>query len=231
MIDYIIVYKSGPSIEDKLQQIKLSHLRPYQLIYTDSDETLKTALKKYPNSLLYFFTEHLDQADRVKLKNISLAIPNMDICLCGAGKYALDAWKLDVFHFLATPITESSMVTGYRKYLNLHNKNKKEELNLKTNDGLVKVPFKSICFIKAAGNYSTIYTAGNKSFVQTKQLQAYEPICEADTSISRVHRSLILNTHRVKKVGDAKLYFYELDKPLQISKALESKIKRLLLGK
>lgn len=186
-----------------------------------------------PKSLLYVIAESFTSLHRIIIRNIQKALPNISICLCGSANYAMDAWKLNVFHFLEIPVVSSDIIFAYQKYIAFHYQggDHPKELRFKLKDGVVTVPYSSICFIKASGNYSTIHTVDDKTYLQTKQLQKYLHLCEENAEFVKVHRSLILNTNRVNKLGNQEISFFQSNYQLPVSKSLETKVKRLILGK
>lgn len=229
-MDTLLFYKNNTDLKPVIEQVKFSYKRPYKTVYAHSPGQLKERLKIHREGLLYFFSDNLDQAERVMVRNIRHARPGMKVCLCSHHSFALDAWNMNVFHFLAQPVKGEGLLRTYRKYLE-ENVSLTATLSLKTNEGLVEIPLNDICYIKAAGNYSFIQSAGDKSYLQTRQLQHYEDLEESDNNIRRVHRSLITNFKKIRKVGNKEILFYQVTKPLKISKALEMKIKKILLGK
>lgn len=229
-MENLIFYKYGKNLKPVVEQVSFSYQRRYQTLFAATPEQLKSILQNQRQGLLFFFSESLSQAERIMIRNIVQSLEKVKLCLCSKPDFALDAWNLNVFHFLAFPVKSDGLLKTYRKYLE-NAFQSDNTLSLNTKEGLVKLDFNSICFVKAAGNYSTIQMADGKSFVQTKQLQHYEFLEEKNIQFMRVHRSLILNLKRIKKVGDKEITFYGLDKSLKTSRALENKVKKILLGK
>ena len=87
-----------------------------------------------------------------------------------------------------------------------------------------------INYLRASGNYTQIFLRGDKSIVETKQLQKYTYFTERDLRMKRLHRSFIFNLGNVKIIGKSFVHFYSTKEPLKLSKALENKIKSTLLA-
>ena len=232
-MDSILIYDHQNSRKEIFESIRFSYDRPFTIEYVASESELKKVMLERPNSLLYIIVEQFSSLHRIIIRNIQKALPKIFICLCGSADYAMDAWKLNVFHFLEIPVVSSDLIFAYQKYIVAHHQvtDKPQEFRFKLKDGIVTIPYSSICFIKASGNYSTIHTVDDKSYLQTKQLQTYLHLCDENSEFTKVHRSLILNTNRVNKLGNQKISFFQSNYELPVSKSLEIKVKRLILGK
>lgn len=228
-MEHVIIYKKGRSLKEKMQDVRFSYQRTYEVSFATETNGLKKLLNEFSESLLFFFSDHLTQEERIIVRNIQNALPKIYICLCSDSRFAMDAWHLEVSHFINMPVTSDAMVKAYRKYIRSEDP-EDHALHLKTKEGLIKVPINDINYIKASGNYSIMHISGDRAFMQTNQLQHYETLNEKNRNLVRVHRSLILNLKRIRKIGANKISFYHSSKDLEISKSLEMKIKKLLLG-
>lgn len=228
-MDTIIIYKENQNLKDSIQQVRLSHSRPYTLHFSDSKLNLQQQLKPNTTALLFYFTNVLNQGDRVFMQNIKSSCPDILICLCADSSFALDAWKLDLFHFEAYPIKAQQLKTGYQKYVR-HVSDIQTQFSIKTAEGTVLIPFKQLLYLYASGNYTNIHLKSNKKYLITKQLNKYIFLTEQDGMIKRLHRSYIFNLKNVKAVKKESVLFYGSDAELNISQALSTKIKKELLG-
>jgi len=228
-MDTIIVYKEKQNLKDSIQKVRLSHTRPYTLHFSDSKLNLQRQLKPDTKALLFYFTKVLNQGDRVFIQTIKNSCPDIRICLCSHASYALDAWKLDLFHFEAYPIKAQQIKTGYQKYVR-HVSDIQTQFSIKTSEGTVLIPFKQLLYLYASGNYTNIHLKSNKKYLITKQLNKYEFIVEQDAMIKRLHRSYIFNLRNIKTLRKKSVLFYGSDEELDISQALSTKIKKELLG-
>ena len=228
-MDTLIFYKEKENLKETIQQIRFSQQRPYTLHFAESKQTLQKQLKPETIALLFYFTNQLNQEDRVLIQNIKNSCPDIRICLCSAPSFALDAWKLDLFHFEAYPIKAQQIKTGYQKYVR-HVSDIQTQFSIKTSEGTVLIPFKQLLYLYASGNYTNIHLKSNKKYLITKQLNKYVYLTEQDGMIQRLHRSYIFNLRNVKAVKKESILFYGYDTELKISQALSTKIKKELLG-
>lgn len=229
-MDHLVFFKENQSFKEIIDQIRLSYTRPYTTYFPVKFEQIAKVLQKSNDLVLFYFAEDLTDMDRIRIKNLSADHPGIKICLLAQEQFALSAWKLQVFHFEEYPVSASKIATAYKKYLQL-NGGEAKELVIKEDGATVKIPFSSINFLMAAGNYTMIHQKNDKTIVQTKQLGTYEYLCEKDMNFNRVHRSLIVNLGNVNSIGNKQVHFYNTTKPLQLSEALEAKLKREILGK
>ena len=229
-MENLIFYKKDTDLRTGVEKHKFSYTRPYTMVFTKSVKSLGQELSKYPKALLFYFCDTLTDEDRIALSNIISRFEDIKVCLCSNAKHALQAWKLKVFDFKEHPIDNQKLQESYRKFLFFEGGDIKA-FKVKTNQGLFTIPFKSVNYLKADGNYTKLGLIKDKSFVETKQLQFYEFCCENDQNMKRVHRSFIMNFRNIKRVTTDQIYFYNSEKSLKISLSLAKKIKRILLSK
>lgn len=229
-MDHLVFFKENHSFKEVMDQIRLSNTRPYTTYFPVKFEQIAKVLQKSNDLVLFYFAEDLTDIDRIRIKNLSADYHGIKICLLAHEQFALSAWKLQVFHFEEYPVSASKISTAYKKYVHL-NGGEAKELVIKEDGSTVKIPFSTINFLMAAGNYTMIHQKNDKIIVQTKQLGTYEYLCEKDMNFNRVHRSLIINFGNVKTIGNKQVQFYNTSKPLSLSEALEAKLKREILGK
>ncbi len=228
-MEEIIIYKEGESLKDKFSSLRFSYQRKYKLYFAQNFNQLGFLLKKGNASLIFYFKEFLEQQDRIRVKNMILNNSKLKICLCSSSEFALDAWKLDVFHFTEYPVISDALISVYKKYV-VANGGSDRELTLKEDGEVIKIPYDYINYLHAAGNYTMINKKRDKSHIQTKQLGTFESLTENDLNFIRVHRSLIINIKNVKSIGNKQVIFYQSEKPLMVSGSLQAKLKKLLLG-
>lgn len=229
-MDHLVFFKENESFKNLIDKIKLSYDRSYTTYHPILYDQISKVLLKSKDILLFYFAENLSEIDRIRLKSLVADLPSIKICLLSDVAHALDAWKLNLFHFEEYPISSSKILNTYRKYV-ISMGGIDKELVLKHDGELVKIPFAHMNYLQAAGNYTMIYQRNDKILVQTKQLGTYEFLCEKDLNFNRVHRSLILNLANVKTIGHREILFYNTNKALGISESLKYKLIREMLGK
>ena len=228
-MDRIHFYKKGGLQKDKLESLKFSYQRDYDVSYSVGESELFEYLSHDANALVYYLVDNLKLADRILLRKIKSSFDSACICLCTHKSYALDAWKMRVFDFHAHPISNQDIYDSYKEYI-LKDKKSSSELVIKSKDGVRKVPLKFINYFKASGNYTQINLSKDKRIFQTKQIHEFEFVTEESSTFKRLHRSYIFNLKNVRSIANQELYFFHTSKPLKLSKALESKIKKELLS-
>ncbi|MBK8602837.1 MAG: hypothetical protein IPN87_07005 [Saprospiraceae bacterium] len=116
--------------------------------------------------MLYCFyaTDELSIEERMHLRLININFKNVHICLISLAKLALEAWKLDLFHFEEVPLKTERLLSVYKKYIYtiapLVN-----ELILKNNEEIIKISYDNITHLVASGNYTMIYKLDGKSII------------------------------------------------------------------
>lgn len=228
-MDQIIIFKEGENLKDKFSNLRLSYQRKYKLVFASRYQHVGHSLSQGEEVLMLYFKEHLDQQDRIRLKNLTLNYPQSRICLCSSADHALDAWKMNVHHFIDYPITSDALIHAYKKYV-AQSSDTDSDLIIKNEGEVVKIPLDKITYLRASGNYTFINQKGDISHIQTKQLGHYVNLTENDLNLVRVHRSLIINLKNIKRIGNKQVVFYQCDKNLDISASLQNKLKRIMLG-
>ena len=229
-MDQLIFYKKSKSLKETIEKIRLSYTRPYTMAFSTDSQILTRHLTRFPKSLLYYFTDILEHQDRVALNQIQAQYPDVKVCLCTHESFALDAWKLHVFHFEAHPITSEQVIDTYKKYI-ASTSTLSNEFVLKTDEGVRRIPYSSVTHLAASGNYTFFHLTGDKSIIQSRQLHTFEYCTETDLQMQRVHRSLIINLRNVQVVRDGSVKFYGCEKELVISQNLTKKLSSMILGR
>jgi len=229
-VDTLIFYKEKENLKETIQQIRFSQQRPYTLHFAESKQTLQNQLKAETTAILFYFSSQLNQQDRIFIQTIHNQCPAVLVCLCSSPTYALDAWKLDVFYFLDFPVTGQKLKFAYQKYIRIIAE-VSDQFSIKTSEGVVKIPFRDLQYLKANGNYTSIYIKKKKPLLITKQLNQFMFLTEQDSKIQRMHRSFIFNLRNIKTVGKKEIIFYGSVESLAISQSLAIKLKQELLGK
>lgn len=226
-MDHIVFFNINIENSSKFKEIRFSYQRAHNVSFVSSFHQLNTLSLK-GGFLLFYFTKSVDEIHRIELINIQKTFQKCHICLCAKSDFALIAWKIRVNSFLEFPISVNRLISVYQRYISAYS-DTPTELTLKTNEGIIKIPYRNINYIKASGNYSFIYLEDDTKIMQTKQLGKYVCIIEHSEYFHRVHRSLILNLDRVKAIKNNTLVFHNSLNKLQVSKSLAARIKSSLL--
>ncbi len=127
-------------------------------------------------------------------------------------EYALEAIKASAFEYLLKPIDKRDLTKAVHKLekeLDLTIKNKTpvlhnqetvtERIGLSVNGAIVFYNFKEIIYLRAEGNYTTIYLINSQKLVVTKLLKDVERSFPNPHPFYRVHNSFLVNLNHVKE--------------------------------
>jgi DNA-binding LytR/AlgR family response regulator len=229
-MDQIIIYREEYSYKHVFEQKKLSYQRKYRLVFATVYEQIAKVVNEVGSGvLLYYITPMLTEKDVLRLRTIQRLYPGLKVCLCADKRFALQAWRLSMFHFVSLDKDAFEVLPAYHKYV-LAIGSDANEYSIKTPEGIIKIALTDIGYLKADGNYTSLYLTDGRHIVETKQLGKYTFLLEQDDFFKRVHRSLILNTRNIKALSNGVLSFYHSDLTLPVSDRLGAKVKRLLLG-
>ena len=229
-MDQLIFYKEGQNLNAQVSKIRFSYVRPYKLHYAIHYNQLGLLLHTRFEGVLFYVTSTLDDRERMRLQYLNKSFPELRICLIAQSMFALDAWKLDVFHFESLPVNGESLQDSYRKYVQTIVVGS-NDLSLIQDGGTIVIPHHQILYLLAEGNYTNIVLSNGKKILQTKQLGKFEFITEQDINFKRLHRSLIINLKLIRSITSDTVYFFGEENNLNISGRLSVKLKKYLLGR
>lgn len=136
----------------------------------------------------------------------TLDSPPMIIIISGKEKYALEAFEYDVVDYLLKPIAlqrfYKSVNKAHKRYLEKESISKyPEEIFIKKkNSTLVRLRYEDILWVEALENYVIVSSFKDK-FTIHFTMKAIEN--KLPTSMfKRVHRSYIVNLHRIEQIED-----------------------------
>lgn len=117
--------------------------------------------------------------------------------------YALEGYEYNVIDFLLKPISYERFLQGIQKFkkINSHTNPHEEFIFIRESGICYKLLMIEIIYIEGVRDYIKIYTNGRVYMVLSSlnAILAQLP----DRAFVRIHRSYIINTHWVKKIGPA----------------------------
>ncbi|MCL7986650.1 LytTR family DNA-binding domain-containing protein [Sphingobacterium sp. lm-10] len=127
-------------------------------------------------------------------------------------EYALEAYKYDVIDYLLKPFDFKRFLSAIDKVVNrLEGKSVEkqasidlEDIVLKVNNEILKIPFNSILYTQSCGNYVKFFTA-NKMFISQIRTQEVEAKLNPKHFI-RIHKSYLVATREIYKITGGELY-------------------------
>lgn len=229
-MDQIIFYKEEHHLSSQIEKIRFSYDRPYKLHFAVEYNQLGLLLHPKFEGLLFYFTSTISDMDRMRLLYLNMTYPGLFICLISDAQHALDAWKLNVFHFEAMPVNGQVILESYRKFIH-SSFDKNHELILQIAGSTVNIPHNEILYLEAEGNYTNIFLSTGKKILYTKQLGKFEELIEQNRNFKRLHRSLIINLKLIRSIGHDTVIFYGENNYLDISSRFKLVLKKYLMGK
>ncbi len=118
-------------------------------------------------------------------------------------RYAFDAFQYDVTDFLSKPIDMERFDKAITKVQtlneNLSKSTEDQNIIIKSNGALVKVPTGKIDYVEAMGDYIKV-VVGEENHVVHSTMKAF--ISQLPEAFLRVHKSYIVNLDRVLEIDD-----------------------------
>ncbi|MFD1551324.1 hypothetical protein DNU06_12615 [Putridiphycobacter roseus] len=115
-------------------------------------------------------------------------------------KYAIDAFKVNAFDYLLKPIDINELKrisTKAQEYLKSDHLTKRRLIQFKAGYQNVILNEDDILYISSQGNYSTVYTVNNESFMISKNLKKIAELYFSSANFIRIHQSHIINLNNV----------------------------------
>ncbi len=226
----IAIYKEGVNLKAEFVDKPLSISEKHTLFFCTKYDMILLLIKNEQADIIMYFSDDLDNNDTTYLKRLADISPKSKLVLFSNASQALNAWKLDMFHFDEHPIGMDKVKRAFHKYLKLFQNEEHNVLTLKLNDGTHNIPLKDIKFLHASGNYTFIHFESDKNLLITKQIGQFDFLMEKNKFFHRVHRSLIVNLATVKAVDDSRIHFFNSDKHLDVSASLAQKVKKSFIN-
>ncbi len=126
-------------------------------------------------------------------------------------EYALKAFEISAIDYLLKPIRPEQIERVLKKlenqqtnddYKNLIENLKNLEnpkITLQDNNCFYFIKLSDIIFFEAEGSYTKVYVENHPTIIVTKKIGDFEYL-EKDFSFFRVHRSFIVNLHKITKI-------------------------------
>lgn len=225
---HVVLYKEGVSLKSQFVDKPLCVSERHAMYFCVHFEQILHQININQADILMYFTNDLSSTDISTLRKIVSQKPDIKLSLFSDATHALQAWKLDMFHFDEHPIDLDKVKRAFNKYLRTLQTELHNVLTLRLSDGTHNIPFKYIRFLLASGNYTFIHYESDKNLLITKQIGQFDFLAEKNRFFLRIHRSLIINMSTIKSVEDTQIHFFNCEKPLDVSASLAQKIKKTL---
>lgn len=151
---------------------------------------------------LVFLDVEMPEMTGLELMENFKSIPQV-VLVTSEKRYAFDAFQYDVTDFLSKPVDMERFNKAVTKVMllseNLSKSNEDQNIIIKTNGALVKVPTGKIDYIEAMGDYIKV-VVGTESHVVHSTMKAF--ISQLPEAFLRVHKSFIVNLDKVLEIDD-----------------------------
>lgn len=154
------------------------------------------------------------------LEPLKYACKNSQVVLCSATQdFAFDAFDLEVSDYIAKPVEFERLVrcveAARRKILIPAKIRSEEELYIKVEGKLIRLPYSEIQYVETRGDYSFFYTERG-TYPLYASLKHIAEKLNPDFFV-KVHRSFIINLDHIKDIQDNSLHIG--DKMIPISRS------------
>lgn len=147
--------------------------------------------------------------------------------------YAFDAFQYGVADYLKKPIAftrfkealDKIKLSISKEHQPIHNKSQEvnqNEIYIKSEGKLTRLNFEDILYIESIGDYVKYITSA-KNYIALSTLKAVEEKMTLIGCFMKVHRSYIVNLHKIKDIQDNTLLIE--GKVIPISRAYQSEVK------
>lgn len=170
-----------------------------QKVFTKTSEA-EAYIRKYPVDLL-LLDINMPMVNGLDFYK-SLPPPLMAIFTTSYSEYAVESYDLEAIDYLLKPFTFKRFFQAISRASDIHKlkqtalPDNQEQLVLKVDYGLVKIPFATIEFVEGLDNYLKIHAKGNKPIVARMTMKALLEKLPVPAFI-RVHRSYIIPLSQV----------------------------------
>lgn len=124
--------------------------------------------------------------------------------------YAFDAFEYDVTDFLKKPVTLPRFALSLEKVVqerilikSYATRSSEEEIYIRTDGSLIRIPIISILYFENVGDYVKIITTDKNHIIQFGLKALYEKLNHP--RLLKVHRSFIVNMDKIKDIKDNSL--------------------------
>ncbi len=185
------------------------------------------------------------QKEKVDLLFLDVEMPNMSgldmlesmeerpnvVLITSKKEYAVQAFEYDVLDYLLKPIKYVRFLKAVNKVMKIAEDKDVEvgqgDIFIKSDLKYVKVNFKDVYYVEAMADYVIIHLENRRHIIHST-MKAIENKLSGDTFV-RIHRSYIVNIHKVDAVDNAVVNILDKKLPIGASykKDFMSKIKVL----
>lgn len=171
--------------------------------FTCADELLLTiGQESYTPDLIFLdiYMPALSGLEAAK-KLREMDLPCLIIFLTSSKDHALEAYELDVFHYLVKPVTEASLFAALDKALALFKKNTARYLLFQTEDSFRRIAADDIVYCEAQRKRQCVYLKNEEQFVLHMSMFRLYEMLAAHQEFMKVGISYIVNLKHIVRLG------------------------------
>jgi DNA-binding LytR/AlgR family response regulator len=215
--DEPLALKVIQSLCDKSESVNL------QKTFTQPNEALKY-LRKFPVDLI-FCDIQMPAMTGINLVK-SLQQNTMVIFTTAFSEYAVVSYELNAIDYLLKPINQKRFAKAiikaqeYSNYINKKDQSAENNIFVRADFSLVKIPVSDILYIEGLADYLKIYIKDRKTIVARMPMkEMMEKLISTD--FIRIHRSFILPFSKIEAVRGASVFIGEKEFPIGRTYAAE----------
>jgi DNA-binding LytR/AlgR family response regulator len=155
---------------------------------------------------LIFLVVHLPKLSGMEFLNSLPDSPNV-ILTTAFSDYALESYEFKVIDYLLKPFSFQRFVQAVNKAASIAQNSASDQprdIFIKSGYEYVKVSLDDIHYIKSDADYTELYLPGKK-LLSSESLKFWVDFLD-DNQFIRIHKSFIVNTAKIEKVGGKYVY-------------------------
>lgn len=213
----ILIVEDITLIAERIADLTKKYLTGAKITISHTLEDAQLCIQEKAFDLL-FLDLNLNGKDGFELLQTAAASSFQTIIITANREQAATAFDYGVFDFISKPILEARFKVSIDRLLNnsASYREQLKQLAVKTRGAIQLIPIENVVYIKAAGNYSEVYTKDSHYFLHDKNLEKLLQLLPE--KFTRIHRSYVVDKTQILKIvkhGSGK-YSVQLDPNLDI---------------
>jgi len=228
MIDCIIIEDQLPA--QRILKKYISEIPELNLVGTYSNALLAEEVLRISKIELIFLDIHLPKISGIDFLK-SIENPPSVILTTAFSEYALEGYDLNIVDYLLKPFSFERFKMAATKAIEIINLkesaintntiNKSTSIFIKSGHEHFKIDIASILFINSDSDYTDIHTQNN-TYISSESLKYWEQKLN-EFNFLRVHKSYIVNTHKIIKTS-ARYIYLEGDHKIPIGRTYKKNV-------
>lgn len=145
--------------------------------------------------------------------------PPRTILITSKSEFALEAFELDVVDYIVKPPEYPRFLKAINKAIQQidkkgDTKEKKSEIFIKTNGKLIRLDVENIVYFEAMSDYVLVHTEDKRSYIVYSTLKQFEDKMNAYGNFYRIHRSYLINLHKITSIENGQVLIAEKHLPI-----------------